>query len=171
MQTTTLILSHIPTWVWAIFAALIVMGIIQGRDQFASAKRLLILPLVWMVFGVWGIYSAFGLQAAPLVAWGLGLATSATLVLRSGWPGGARFDGERQLFFVPGSWLPLGLMMGIFMGKFALGVSLAMQPAIAHNIVAAAGFSAAFGLLSGTFLGRSRAILGRAPSGAAVAVA
>ena len=171
MQTTTLILSHIPTWVWAIFAALIVMGVIQSRDQFASAKRLLILPLVWMVFGIWGIYSAFGLQAAPLVAWGLGLATSATLVLRSGWPGSARFDAMRGQFFVPGSWLPLGLMMSIFIGKFALGMSLAMQPAVAHNIVAAVGFSAAFGLLSGTFLGRSRAILGRAPSGAAVAVA
>ena len=72
-----MILSHIPTWVWAIFAALIVMGVMQSRDQFASAKRLLILPLVWMVFGVWGIYSAFGLQAAPLATWGLGLALSA----------------------------------------------------------------------------------------------
>ena len=82
-------------------------------------------------------------------------------MLRSGWPGGARFDAERQLFFVPGSWLPLGLMMGIFTAKFALGMSLAMQPAVAHNIVAAVGFSATFGLLSGALLGRSRTILDR----------
>lgn len=171
MRTLTLILSHIPTFVWAIFAALIVMGVVQSRDQFASAKRLMVLPLVWVAFGIWGIYSAFGLQAAPLLAWGLGLSLSATLVLRSGWPGGARFDAARQLFFVPGSWLPLGLMMAIFVGKFALGMSLAMQPAVAHNIAAAVGFSAAFGLLSGTFLGRSRAILGRGPSAAATAAA
>ena len=171
MPPVTVILSHIPTWVWAIFTAVIVMGVIQSRDQFASTKRLLILPLVWMAFGVWGIYSAFGLQAAPLVAWALGLATSATWVLRSGWPGGARFDAERQLFFVPGSWLPLGLMLGIFVGKFALGMSLAIQPAVAHNLVAAIGFSAAFGLLSGAFLGRSRVILGRAPSRVVVAAA
>ena len=125
-----------------------------------------------MVFGVWGNYSAFGWQAAPLLAWGLGMASSAALVLRSGWPGGARFNAERRLFFVPGSWLPLGLMMGIFVGKFALGMSLALQPALAHSIVAAVGSSAAFGLLSGAFLGRSRAILGRrAPSARATAVA
>ena len=80
MQTIAIILSHIPTWVWAIFATLIVMGVVQSRNQFASPKRLLILPLVWMVFGGWGIYSAFGLQAAPLLAWGLGLASSAALV-------------------------------------------------------------------------------------------
>lgn len=171
MPSITVILSHIPTWVWAIFAALIVMGVIQSRDQFASAKRLLILPLVWMAFGAWGIYSAFGMQAAPLLAWALGMAASATLVLRSGWPGGARFDAERQLFFVPGSWVPLGLMMGIFVGKFALGMSLAMQPAVAHSLAAAVGFSATFGLLSGAFLGRSRAILGRAPQTVAVAAA
>ena len=171
MQTITIIFSRIPTFVWAVFAALIVMGVVQSRDQFASAKRLMILPLVWMAFGVWGIYNAFGLQAAPLVAWALGMATSATLVLRSGWPGGARFDAARQLFFVPGSWLPMGLMMGLFVGKFALGMSLAMQPAVAHNTAAAIGFSAAFGLLSGSFLGRSRAILGRAPEAAAKAAA
>jgi hypothetical protein len=171
MHTTTLIFSHIPSFVWAIFAALIVMGVIQSRDQFASAKRLLILPLAWMVLGVWGIYSAFGLQAAPLAAWAMGMAVSATLVLRSGWPGGARFDAERQLFFVPGSWLPMGLMMGIFVGKFALGMSLAMQPAVAHHLAAALGFSLTFGLLSGTFLGRSRAILRRAPSATPLAAA
>jgi hypothetical protein len=171
MQTTARILSHIPSWVWAIFAALIVMGVVQSRDQFASAKRLLILPLVWAVFGVWGICSAFGPQAAPLLAWGLGLASSAALVLRSGWPGGARFDAERQLLFVPGSWGPLGLMMGLFVGKFALGMSLALQPALAHNLAAAVGFSALFGLLSGAFLGRSRAILARAPSAATTTAA
>jgi hypothetical protein len=171
MHTTANILSHIPTWVWAIFAGLIVMGVVQSRDQFASAKRILILPLVWLVFGVWGIYSAFGLQAAPLLAWGLGLVSSSALVLRSGWPDDARFDAERRQFFVPGSWLPLGLMMGIFAGKFALGMSLAMQPALAHNIVAAVGFSAAFGLLSGALLGRSRSILGCAPAARATVVA
>ncbi|CAN5289751.1 hypothetical protein BH11PSE10_BH11PSE10_04680 [soil metagenome] len=171
MQTTTIILSHIPTWVWAIFAALVVMGVVQSRDQWVPTQRLMILPLVWMAYGMWGIYSAFGLQAAPLLAWGAGLALSATLVLRAGWPGGAHFDAARRLFFVPGSWLPMGLMMGLFVGKFALGMSLAMQPAVAHNIVAALGFSATFGVLSGVFLGRSRAILGRAPSTGAVAAA
>ena len=171
MQTITIIFSRIPTFVWAVFAALIVMGVVQSRDQFASAKRLMILPLVWMAFGVWGIYNAFGLQAAPLVAWALGMATSATLVLRSGWPGSARFDAARQQFFVPGSWLPMGLMMGLFVGKLAVGMRLVMQPAVAHNTAAAIGFSAAFGLLSGSFLGRSRAILGRAPEAAAKAAA
>ena len=39
MPPITVILSHIPTWVWAILAALIVMGIVQSRDQLASAKR------------------------------------------------------------------------------------------------------------------------------------
>lgn len=162
MQTTITILSHIPTWVWAILAALIVMGVLQSRDHFASTKRLIILPVVWLLFGLWGIHSAFGLHAAPVLAWALGLAASAGLVLRSGWPGQAGFDAGRRQFFVPGSWLPLGLMLAIFMGKFALGMSLAMRPALAHSAVAGPAFGAVFGLLSGVFLGRSRSILRRA---------
>ena len=165
MQTTlgtSALLGHIPTWVWVIFAALIVMGVLQSRDQFASAKRLIVLPVVWLVFGLWGIHSAFGLHAAPVLVWVLGLVASAALVLRSGWPGQARFDAGRRQFFVPGSWLPMGLMMTIFMGKFALGMSLAMRPALAQSAGAAVAFSAAFGLLGGVFLGRSQAILSRA---------
>jgi len=161
----TTILSHVPAWVWAILAFILVMGFIQSRDQQMARTRLMILPLVWLAFGAWGVHNSFGLGGAPLLAWGLALIASLRLVKRSGWPGAARHDAESDRYFVPGSWLPLALMLGIFCAKFALGMSLALHPELAQDGTFAAGFSALFGALSGIFLGRSRNILARGPAG------
>lgn len=162
-EVITQILAHVPTWVWAILAFIVVMGVRQSRDQSMSRGRLLILPIVWLAFGFWGVETTFGLHAAPLLAWVAGLAASLALVRRSGWPGGAYAEGkaEAQRYFVPGSWTPMALMLTIFCAKFALGMSLAMNPALAQQAAAAIGFSALFGALSGAFLGRSRNILAR----------
>lgn len=171
MQTALLILSHVPSYVWLILAAIVALGLLQSRDQLMARARLLILPLVWLAYGAWGVESAFGLQAAPLLAWGLGLAAGVLLVLRSGWPAGARFDAASQRFFVPGSWLPLGLMLALFVGKFALGMGLALRPTLAQHLPVALAFSALFGALGGAFLGRSRGILRRAPAAQAAQTA
>jgi hypothetical protein len=158
------LLARTPTWVWAILAVIIVIGLLQARDQQMARARLLILPLLWLAYGAWGVEASFGLAAAPLAAWVAGLLLSLLLARRSGWPGSASFDPASQRFRVPGSWLPMALMLAIFAAKFALGVALAMQPQLARSLPVAAGFALLFGALSGVFLGRSRNILGRAPA-------
>src|SRR6218665_1697128 len=126
MPSLSLILQHIPTWVWAVLAFILVMGVRQSRAQRMSRPRLLILPLAWLAFGAGGVESTFGVNAAPLLAWALGLGASLWAMKRSGWPGDARFDAGSGHFLVPGSWLPMALMLAIFAAKFALGFSLAL---------------------------------------------
>ncbi len=153
------VLSHVPAWVWVILAFIALMGWLQSRDQQPSRARVLILPLLWAGFGAWGIQNTFGLTLMPWLAWAAGLLLGAGLIIHSGWPGLAGFNPSRQRFFVPGSWLPLALMLGIFLGKFALGMSLALHAELAGSTSFAVGFSSFFGLLGGVFLGRSRNIL------------
>ena len=50
---------------------------------------------------------------------------------------------------LPGSWVPLLLIVPLFSIKFGVGASLAMSPALARE----AGFAAAAGLLYGVFSG------------------
>lgn len=158
MQTLAIILANIPVWVWAILAFLVAMGLRLSREQRMSRGRLLVVPVIWLCYGAWGVEATFGLAAAPLLAWAAGLLASVALLRWSGWPGQARV--EAGVYVVPGSWVPMGLMLAIFCAKFALGMSLAMNPGLAHQLGAAVGFSALFGLLSGAFLGRSLNILG-----------
>lgn len=152
------ILTHVPGYVWAILATILVLGLLQSRPQRLGRPRLLVLPLAWLAFGAWGVAGAFGLASSAALAWLAGLAASVVLVRLLGWPGKIRAEGRH--FLVPGSWLPLALMLGLFCAKFALGMGLALHPEWRQQLLVALGFSSLFGLLGGAILGRSLHILG-----------
>lgn len=153
------IVLHTPGFVWGILVFCLVMGVKQLRDQQLTRKRLLIVPAIWTVFGLWGVSSAFGLQAQTLAAWLLGLAAVVTGMTRLAWPRGVRHDGASGLFHVPGSAVPLAMIMGIFMAKYLVGVSLAVAPQLAHLPAFALGISLLYGALSGLFIARSINVL------------
>lgn len=159
-----MIVQHTPAWVWGLLAALLALGLAQTRDQLISSTRLRLLPLAFLGLGLWGTVSAFGWQLWVGLAWKLAFSASYGLVRRSGWPGPAHYLPEQQSFRVPGSWLPLALMMGIFLLKYAVGVSLALQPAWAQGGAFPVAVGAAYGALSAVFLARARNILAQAPA-------
>ncbi len=166
IDALTQIFAHVPVWVWVILAVLIVLGTRQSRPQQVTRKRLLVLPLVWLVFGAWGVQRGFGQSGTAgvaILAWAAGLLASVGALVATGWPGQARFEPAEGLYRVPGSWLPLGVMLAIFCARFAVGMALGVQPGLAHSEIFAGVASLSFGLLSGFFLGRSINILRRGP--------
>lgn len=153
------ILLHTPMFVWALLAFCLLMGLLQRRDQQLNRTRLIVPSVVWTVFGLWGMASAFGLQALPLAAWALALAVTVGLLRGRAWPAGVQVDTARGLYHVPGSWLPMAMMMGIFGAKYVVGVSLALVPMLAQQPAFAVGVSALYGALSGLFVARTVNVL------------
>ncbi|WIT10366.1 hypothetical protein PFX98_15755 [Paucibacter sediminis] len=168
-QMLMMIVQHTPAWVWGLLAALLALGLSQTRTQQVSEGRLRLLPLAFVGLGVWGTLSAFGWHSGVALAWAGSFVLSYRLVRGSGWPGAARYVPAQQGFHVPGSWLPLALMMAIFVLKYAVGVTLSMQPQLAQTADFAIAVSAAYGALSAVFMGRARNILARAPAQAGAA--
>ena len=74
-------------------------------------------------------------------------------------PAGARYKVAQRRFHLPGSWLPLLLILIVFTLKYAIGVQLAMQPALAHASGFAFVVTALYGLLSGLFAARTLRVL------------
>ena len=68
---------------------------------------------------------------------------------------GTRYDASTRSFDLPGSWLPMALILGIFATKYAVGVSLVMHPALADSASFAYAISALYGAMSGIFSGRT----------------
>lgn len=157
------ILNHVPLFVWGILAALVAMGVRLSRTTAMTPRRVVALPLVWLVIGLWGVKSGAGLFSPAGLAWAGGLLAGATLVRLLRWPGQVRYDATARRFIVPGSWIPLTLMLAIFAVKAYAGMTLAMHPDVAHQVGFAVGTSAVFGFLSGCFLGRSLGILSARP--------
>ena len=159
MQLALAILQHVPLWVWAILGYIVFMGLKQTREMRMSRPRLIALPGFWFLFGAWGVIGTYGLMGLPTATWVAGLALGLFGVRRAGWAAGARHDAESGSYVVPGSWVPLGLMLSIFCSKFAFAVTLAIHPEWQHLLAVQLGSGLVFGTISGAMLGRSFNIL------------
>jgi hypothetical protein len=157
-QETTMvvqILVHTPIWVYATFFVLLGFGLSQTRTRTVGKLPALLLPAGMLALSLAGIYTSFGLATLPLVAWGMGL-TMATAV-------GSTFFRDTRIhvkatdgtFFIPGSWVPLVVMMTIFCVKYGYAVMHAYHAAGIATPMLIGALSALYGLLSGYFSSRA----------------
>ena len=147
-------LSRIPVWVFFLFAALVFFGLRQTRTRQVAPALLSGLAAAMFGLSLYGVVAAFGLQAAPLAVWALGIATSVMFGRGLVGPRGLELVSASRVQ-VPGSWLPLALMMGIFSAKFALGMATGLRLPIVHETWFVLAASGLFGLLSGAFTARA----------------
>jgi hypothetical protein len=164
------ILQNTPVWVWGLLAALIALGLSQAFARSIPLRRAIAMPLVMVGLSLFGVTSVFGGQPLALLVWAAGLAITATLMLKLGAARGVSWSATEQLLKVPGSWWPLVTILGIFITKFAVGVTLAMHPSFAQDAAFATSISLIYGSFSGVFFGRGAAmwrVAHRAVNGAA----
>ena len=150
------IARNTPTWVWGLLAALIALGASQLRDRTASLLRVSLLPISMTVFSIWGTFSALG--HSPLFAQAAGIWLAAAIVLFAALAPGrttARYDAQTRTYALPGSVVPLLLVVGIFLVKYVVGVELAMAPRLMQDAQYALTVSALYGAFTGIFVGRS----------------
>jgi hypothetical protein len=151
----TQIIRNTPVWVWALLAALVALGYSQTRSRTVALRRVVILPVAMIFLSLYGTVSAFGPSPVVLGAWLAACAALATVVVLRPAPFGTAYDSVRRHYAMPGSWLPMLVIVGIFCTKYAVGVTLAMQPAMAHNPAFATLLGMLYGLFSGFFAGRA----------------
>ena len=153
------ILKRTPSWVFVLFFVLLAFGYYQSKDRVVNRNKVTILPAVMVVLSFYGVLSAFGSTPFALSSWLAGVAITVYLGLKFANSSGVSFATETRSFSVPGSWLPLALMMAIFFTKYAVGVILARKFPIAGELAFIGSISLIYGLLSGVFLARAVAIL------------
>lgn len=164
----TQIVTHIPVWVLPLLLALLWLGLSQTKTRSVSLTRITIMPLVMTGLSLQGTIAAGAGHATVLLPWLLGAGLSASLVLRQALPAQTRYDDWTQRFTLPGSWAPLFLILGIFVTKFTVGATLAMQPGLSGQVHFSLGLAALYGAFSGIFLGRAARLWRLARRGAAL---
>lgn len=148
------IVSHTPTYVWALLAFLLYRGALASRDRELAMRALFVIPAVMIGLslssmsghgvlggGVWAVW-LLGVLAGAVVTWRLG----------SGIP--VVVDRAAGTVLQRGSWAPLLLMIAIFCTKYAVAVTTAMHPELAQNPAFATAVTLLFGLFNGVFVGR-----------------
>jgi len=153
------VLRGTPLWVWGLLAGLLALGISQLRDRTASLLRVSLLPLAMTLFSVSGTASALGgspHRAMALSAWLIAAALAfAVALLARGRGAAAQYDPARRLFLLPGSVVPLLLIVGIFLVKYVVGVDLAMAPQLVQEAPYVLTVAALYGAFTGVFVGRA----------------
>jgi hypothetical protein len=148
--------ASIPSWLPALFLGLVFLGYRQSLPRTVKPGALVAVALAMFGFSLYGVVNAFGAEPLALVLWALGYAIAAVL--------GARHFASRGLTAVgasvriPGSWAPLGLMLGIFAAKFVLGFATSVHSPLLHQIGFVAVMSFVLGTLSGGFGARAVAV-------------
>lgn len=154
------IIQNTPVWVWALLTGLLGLGGSQLFDRQVSLVRAMVMPVAMTGLSVYGLASAFGKSGqagAVLGAWLVAALLIAALAL---WfqptaPKGTLYEGSSRSFYIPGSAMPLALILGIFLTKYFVGVELAMQPALARDGSFALQIAVLYGVFNGLFAARS----------------
>lgn len=149
------IVRHTPSWVWLLLATLLWRGYGMTRPQQVTQSRAAMLPALFTAMSLGGVISTFGAQPGALLCWAGGLVLSAYEVQRHGVPKGAVYLAQSRSYALPGSWVPLLLIVLIFMVKYGVGIQLALHGELRQAELFVLAVSTAYGALSGVFLGRA----------------
>jgi hypothetical protein len=152
------VLRGTPVWVWGLLAGLVWLGASQLRDRSASLARVSVMPVAMIALSIWGMTSAFGsspLFGYVMLMWMLAGAVVFAIVGTMRAPKGTQYDAAARTFFLPGSWVPMALIAGIFVTRYIVNVDVAIQPAVAREGSYTLAVAALYGMFSGIFLGRA----------------
>ena len=149
------ILQHTPLWVWGLLAALVALGSTQIKTRQMTLRRAALMPVAMVGLSLFGVLSSFGGHALPMLAWLAGAAVSVAGARACGAWSGAAWSQRDARFNVPGSWLPMALILTLFAIKYGVGVSLALHPGLKDEALFASAACLAYGVFSGLFLARA----------------
>lgn len=164
------IMQHTPGWVWVLLLALIGLGYLHSRTRTAAKARLFTLPAAMLGLSLYSLFATFGAVRLGLLAWLAGGILALLLHGVRDLPAAASYAPDTRLYTIRGSWVPLALMLAIFLARYAVAATVAIDASLRQSdaLIAAAGL--VYGFLSGTFLARAGAVLRaakQAPAGLA----
>lgn len=148
------ILRHTPLWVWGLFAALLLLGASQLRRRTVAPLRLLLLPLVLLALGLWSNGAGFVADPRTFVLWLAALIAGGALGRRLPQPA-ARWDATTRRLALPGSVLPLTLVVLIFGLRYGVTVAMILDTAWRESTAVQLTVPALYGAISGLLLGRA----------------
>jgi uncharacterized membrane protein len=122
-----MVLRHVPPGVWLLLAVLLALGVMQLRPRRVSLLRAMVMPVALLVGSAAGVVSSFGIGLFSAVWAAATLALGALWLQVPLWPG-VRWDDWREQFQMPGSIVPLVLIVLVFVLKLTVGATLALAP-------------------------------------------
>lgn len=158
------IVQQTPYWVWGLLAGLLGLGANQMFARSAGLLRVMATPVAMAILSAYGVISAFGSAGEGARAAGVWLAAALATAGLALWlqpqaAPGTTYAASTRSFRLPGSAMPLALILGIFLTKYLVSVELVMQPGLALDTTFALQIATLYGVFNGLFAARSVRLL------------
>jgi hypothetical protein len=147
------ILTHTPLWVWGLLVLLIALGYSQTKTRQAGIARVVLLPLIFTALALSSLYSSFGASSLVFAAWATGFI--ATVVAMQALPQKASYSTQTRSFMLVGSWVPLLVILAIFLSRYVIAVTFAISPQMKTQMMFGVVAGAVYGVLAAYFSGRA----------------
>lgn len=145
------VLQGTPGWVFPLLAVLVALGLQALRTRTIAAWRLLVVPAVFIGWGLVTLASRSAASPALAAAWGAGALAGIAIGWLTSGGSALRFDPENGRATVPGGPATLVRNVTIFAAKYGLAVAMARAPERAAALLA--WDSGVSGLAAGYFAG------------------
>ena len=171
LPSPALLIHATPYWVFGLFLLLLWTGLRQMSASRPHVFRATLLPLCMAGLSLYGAFGTLGQSPAALAAWAFAAAVALMLLLRLPLPPGVAYQAAVRRFEIPGSAMPLVLMMGVFATRFAVAAATAMHPELLRITGVAVATGLVYGAFCGVFAGRGLRLLSLARRGHSAALA
>lgn len=135
------------------------LGLSQTRRRRLAPWRLMMLPLVLLGLGLWSMAPSFMVLPLSALVWLMALGAGVALLAGRPAQAGAEWLPAEQRLLLPGSKMPMWLILGIFTLRYAANVGMAMNPGWRSAPELLLSLALLYGGISGLFLGRALALL------------
>lgn len=147
-------LTHTPWWVYFLFFYLVYVGYDATKTRVVSFKRLFILPTIFLAISLNSLLTSFHISPTTVIVYLFSL----LLGVCGGWllvrKVDVKFDHNRGLVKLPGTWATLILILMIFSTKYYFGYSFAIDPTLAEDTYYELLMLSVSGVCTGLFIGR-----------------
>ncbi|UDL87154.1 hypothetical protein LGH82_18300 [Mesorhizobium sp. PAMC28654] len=138
------ILSHTPVWVWPLILYGLFIGWNRTRARIVAPRRLFVMPALITGLALYNLASS-GISVSGLLGFACGAVAGALtgIAVARRRPAKMLADGRLAL---QGDWVPLVLIVAIIVIRYAKGVALGVDPALAEipSFILASAFLSGF---------------------------
>ncbi|MBI2809623.1 MAG: hypothetical protein HYX67_02165 [Candidatus Melainabacteria bacterium] len=159
MENLWEIISGAPWWVYALFAYLVSIGIQSIQPRTLPIKRLILMPVLFVVWSIYSLYGTFSMFPSLAFYWVALLALGAYLGFKEVRSWHFHSDHQKRTLTIPGNYSTLILILLIFVLKFFWGYLYATRTEISYWIYLSDTLTSA--LVTGFFVGRAAVFLKR----------
>ncbi|MBX7067611.1 MAG: hypothetical protein K1X28_10315 [Parachlamydiales bacterium] len=107
-------LTNIPAWIFFLFVILVIIGMRAATPRTMSIYRLLVLPLIFMIWNLAWLFERVHEQFSLFPLWFLGIVGGSVLGWQSVVSWKIKADRKNKTVTLPGTWSVLVLILLVF---------------------------------------------------------